>query len=76
MVSEVGKELVFVLPSQSSSGFEPLFKELEGRMDIDVGVDVTLKNRAGVLYRGLNYEAIDECFRFDKARTASFLNVL
>ena len=30
----------------------------------------------GVLYRDLKHEAIAECFRLDKARTASFLNVL
>ena len=34
------------------------------------------KIRAGVLYRDLKHEAITECFRPDKARTASFLNVL
>ena len=29
LVSDVGAELAFVLPSQSSGGFEPLFRELE-----------------------------------------------
>ena len=32
------------------------------------------KNRAGVLYRDLKHEAIAECFRSDKARTARFFN--
>ena len=30
MVSDVGAELAFVLPSQGSGGFETLFKDLEG----------------------------------------------
>ena len=33
MVSDVGAELAFVLPSQSSMGFEPLFRELEGKLE-------------------------------------------
>ena len=33
MVSDVGAELAFVLPSQSSVGFEPLFRELEGKLE-------------------------------------------
>ena len=37
---------------------------------------VIFKNRAGVLYRDLKHEATAECFRPDKVRTASFLNVL
>ena len=37
---------------------------------------VISKNRAGLLYRYLKHEAIAECFRPDKARTESFLNVL
>ena len=41
-----------------------------------VYVYVILKNRAGVLHWDLGHEAIAECFRHDKARTASFLNVL
>ena len=32
-------------------------------------------SQAGVLYLDLKHEAIAECFRFDKARTASFLGV-
>ena len=34
------------------------------------------KKRAGVLYRDLKHNAIAECFRSDKARTASFFNGL
>ena len=37
---------------------------------------VIFKNRTGVLYQDLKHEAIAECFRPDKAQTASFLNVL
>ena len=33
LVSDVGAELAFVLPSQSSVGFEPLFRELEGKLE-------------------------------------------
>lgn len=29
LVSDVGAELAFVLPSKGSAGFEPLFRELE-----------------------------------------------
>ena len=29
LVSDVGAELAFVLPSNNSAGFEPLFRELE-----------------------------------------------
>ena len=36
---------------------------------------VIFQNREGVLNRDLKHEAIAECFRPDKARTASFLNV-
>ena len=42
---------------------------------IEYTLYVIFKNRAGVLYRDLKHEAIAECFRPDKARTASFLNV-
>ncbi|CAB4007510.1 ATP-binding cassette sub-family A member 3-like [Paramuricea clavata] len=45
MVSDVGAELAFVLPSQSSVGFEPLFRELEeGKEKLGIssfGVSVT-----------------------------------
>ena len=33
------------------------------------------RNQAGVLYRDLKHEAVAECFRSDKARTVSFLDV-
>ena len=32
LVSDVGAELAFILPSQSSSGFERLFTELESKL--------------------------------------------
>ena len=37
---------------------------------------VIFKNRAGVFYRDLKHQATAECFTPDKARAASFLNVL
>ena len=36
-------------------------------VNVYVYVYVIFKNRAGVLYRDLKYEAIAECFRPDKA---------
>ena len=42
MVSDVGAELAFVLPSQSSAGFEPLFRELEGKLMVVVMVRVMM----------------------------------
>ena len=43
---------------------------------VSIYLYVIFKNRAEVLYRDLKHEAIAECFRPDKARIASFLNVL
>ena len=43
---------------------------------IYIYIYVISKNRAAVLYQDLKHEAIAECFRPDKARTASFLNIL
>ncbi len=42
LVSDVGAELAFVLPSQSSAGFEPLFRELEGKLMVVVKVRVMM----------------------------------
>ena len=43
---------------------------------VDICIYVIFKNRVGVLYRDLKHKVIAECFRPDKARSASFLNVL
>ena len=45
-------------------------------MCVCIYIYVIFKSRAGVLYPDLKHETIAECFRPDKARTASFLNVL
>ena len=41
-----------------------------------LGLYVTFKNRAVVLYEDVKHEAIAECFRPHKAQNGSFLNVL